>query len=200
MWRGDIGAYIVGALSTEAGARVKRHLETCTACRGDYQDLVPVRDWLDRLAPLDGASDGHPPARLPLQPLRRPRHRARRQLLASAAISAIAATAIAVTAAHHPATPAFHAFDRADGAAGQAWLHATSSGTQIDLTISGLPADEHCILVAVSAAATDIAGTWNAAYDGTAHVEGTTAIPISQLTTLQIESPAHRLLLSIPVQ
>jgi hypothetical protein len=67
------------------------------------------------------------------------------------------------------------------------------------MTISGLPADERCTLVAVSPAGNDVAGTWNTAYDGTTRVEGTTAIPISQLTTLRIESPAQRLLLSIPV-
>jgi len=82
-WRGDIGAYIVGALSPEAGARVKRHLETCTACRADYQDLVPVRDWLSRLAADGGLPGGHSPGRLPLQPARSPRHRSRRCWLAS---------------------------------------------------------------------------------------------------------------------
>ena len=46
IWRGDIGAYIVGALDAEASARVRRHLRACRACRDDFHDLVPVRDWL----------------------------------------------------------------------------------------------------------------------------------------------------------
>ena len=37
------------------------------------------------------------------------------------------------------------------------------------------------------------------AYDGTARVEGTTAIPVSRLTALRIESPTRRLLLRISV-
>jgi hypothetical protein len=196
-WRGDIGAYVVGALSPQAGAQVRGHLETCPACRADYKDLVPVRDWLELAAPPDGESDGHVPARPPLEPLRRRASRPR-WLWPAAAVAAAVATTIAVITAH-PAAPVFHGYDRASGAAGQAQLRATPSGTQIHLTISGLPAGQHCILVAVSPAGADVAGTWNTAYGGTAHVEGTSAIPKSQLTMLEIESPSHRLLLKIPV-
>jgi anti-sigma factor RsiW len=200
-WRGDIGAYIVGALSPEAGARVTRHLETCRSCRADYQDLVPVRDWLSRLAADGGVPGGHSPGRLPLQPARSLRHRPRRRWLAivTAAVTAAAVAAIAVITAR-PAPPAYQAFNRASGVHGQAQLHATPSGTQISLTITGLPANERCTLVAVSPAGTDVAGTWNTAYDGTAQVVGTTAIPITQLITLRIESPTQRLLLGIPVR
>jgi hypothetical protein len=197
-WRGDIGAYVVGALSSQAGARLRRHLETCPACRADYQDLVPVRDWLELAAPQDGDSDGHVPGRPPLEPLRRRASRARWLWLAAAAVAATVATTVAVIAAH-PAAPVFHGYDRASGASWQAQLRATPSGTQIYLTISGFPVDQRCILVAVSAAGADVAGTWNTAYGGTAHVEGTSAIPESQLTMLDIESPSHRLLLRIPV-
>jgi anti-sigma factor RsiW len=49
-WRGDIGAYIVGALDGPARARVSRHLAACAGCRADHDELVPVRAWLDRLA------------------------------------------------------------------------------------------------------------------------------------------------------
>jgi hypothetical protein len=50
-WRGDIGAYVVGALDSRARARVSRHLVACRGCRADYDELVPVRAWLGRLAP-----------------------------------------------------------------------------------------------------------------------------------------------------
>lgn len=49
-WRGDIGACIVGALDGCARDRVNRHLEDCPGCRADYDELVPVRDWLGLLA------------------------------------------------------------------------------------------------------------------------------------------------------
>jgi anti-sigma factor RsiW len=49
-WRGDMGAYLVGALDGDARARLIRHLETCPGCRMDYDDLVPVRGLLSQLA------------------------------------------------------------------------------------------------------------------------------------------------------
>ena len=52
-WRGDIGAHVVGALSPDAADRLTEHLRACAACQAEYQDLVPVRDWLSRLAPAD---------------------------------------------------------------------------------------------------------------------------------------------------
>jgi Putative zinc-finger len=60
-WRGDMGAYLVGALDGEARARLIRHLETCAGCRMDYDDLVPVRGLLSQLAGPGGAArDGEP--------------------------------------------------------------------------------------------------------------------------------------------
>ena len=55
-WRGDIGAYLVGALADGARARLIRHLETCAGCRMDYDDLVPVRGLLSQLAGPGGAA------------------------------------------------------------------------------------------------------------------------------------------------
>lgn len=45
-WRGDLGAYVIGALEREEGAAMRRHLAACPACSADYKDLLPVRDWL----------------------------------------------------------------------------------------------------------------------------------------------------------
>jgi anti-sigma factor RsiW len=45
-WRGDLGAYVIGALDREERAAMRRHLAACRACRDDYEDLLPVRDWL----------------------------------------------------------------------------------------------------------------------------------------------------------
>ena len=48
-WRGDLGAYAIGALDPEERAAIRRHLAACPACRADYEDLLPVRDRLARL-------------------------------------------------------------------------------------------------------------------------------------------------------
>ena len=49
-WRGEIGAYVVGALDKRAVAAVARHVAACADCRAEYNDLIPVRGWLSRLA------------------------------------------------------------------------------------------------------------------------------------------------------
>jgi anti-sigma factor RsiW len=199
-WNGDIGAYVVGALSPAEAGRMLRHLRGCAGCRANYQDLIPVRDWLDRLGPADGMPARQPLDRLPLEQGRRLWHRMprRRWTVAGAAIATAVVAVITVISAH-PAVPGFQAFDPATGVHGQASLRATPTATQIDLTVSGLPAGQRCILVTVSPAGTAIAGTWTARYGGTAQITGTSAIPRGQLTALRIEAPSHRLLLSITV-
>jgi len=53
LWRGEIGACIVGILDTEARARLQAHLEHCESCRAEYENLAPVGDLLGRLANLN---------------------------------------------------------------------------------------------------------------------------------------------------
>jgi len=55
-WRGDIGAYIVGALDEGASADVRRHLRTCANCRSEYEELLPVRDWLTQVRGTNGTA------------------------------------------------------------------------------------------------------------------------------------------------
>jgi Putative zinc-finger len=198
-WRGDIGAYVAGALGPVEAARVQRHLRSCAACLADYQDLVPVRDWLSRLD-ADGKPARHLPGRPPLEPIGTPRYFVRWRWLAGAG-AAIAAAVIAVIVAItvRPAPPSFHAFDPATGVHGQAILQAGPTGTQIDLTVTGLSAGQRCTLITVSPASTAVAGTWTADYHGTAQITGTTAIQQSQLTALRIEVSPRRLVLSIPL-
>lgn len=116
-------------------------------------------------------------------------------LLAAAAAAAV----LAALAISGPSARSFRAVDGATGVSGRAQLHGTPTGTQIDLTASGLPGGQRCILVAVARGGADIAGTWDATYDGTARVAGTSGFPASQLTTLRIESDTGAVLLSIRV-
>jgi hypothetical protein len=209
-WRGDVGAYLVGALDGDARSRVITHLETCAGCRSDYDELVPVRGLLSQLAGPDaapraggpGKAWGQPPGASPLPPLRPVRPGAARRWLAGTAIAAIAAVVVAVlaTAGLVPSVPTFGAYDRTTGVRGEAQLHAAPTGAEIDLSVAGLPPGERCVMLAVSGGGSDIAGTWNATYDGTARVTGTSAIPLKWLTSLRIESAGGRLLLTIPVR
>src|SRR5262249_45854595 len=117
---------------------------------------------------------------------------------AAAAIAAAAAALVGVVASvgGSPAATAFRAGDLATGVHGQARLHPSVAGTRINLTVTGLPAEERCRLVAVSGGGTDVAATWNASYDGSARIVGTSAIPEDRLTALWVESGDHRRLLT----
>jgi hypothetical protein len=231
-WRGDIGAYVVGALDARARIQVRGHLAACAGCRAEYDDLVPVRAWLGRLARAGGRPDtgraeqpGNPPhASLPADPHPDPRldavpvtHSRRESGAWSSApppgllrairlrprwslpVAAAAAAVLAALVISGPSARSFYAVDSATGVSGHAQLHVTPTGTQIDLTASGLPGGQRCILVAVARGGADIAGTWDATYDGSARIAGTSGFPASQLTTLRIESDTGVVLLSIRV-
>ena len=58
-WRGDLAAYLVGALDPQACAAVRRHLGTCPACQSEYDNLVPV---VGRLALLEPPATAGSPA------------------------------------------------------------------------------------------------------------------------------------------
>jgi hypothetical protein len=110
-----------------------------------------------------------------------------------------AAAFLAVLVISGPSARSFRGVDSTTGVSGRAQLHGTPTGTEIDLTASGLPGGERCILVAVARAGADIAGTWDTTYDGSARIAGTSAFPASQMIALRIESDTGLLLLSIRV-
>jgi hypothetical protein len=232
-WRGEIGAYVIGALDRHACERVARHLAACGGCRADYDELLPVRHWL-AVAALTAGRPEPSPAKQPGRPLYAPlrethpsstndslmppshgsstqfadqptdklrasRSRTRRWLPAAAAALAAVAAAVAVMVSSAASVGSFRAADSATGVSGHAQLHDTPTGTQIDLTASGLRAHQQCILVAVTRGGTDIAGSWDATYDGSARITATTAFPANELIALRIESDTGTLLLSIGV-
>jgi anti-sigma factor RsiW len=45
-WRGELSACVLGALDGEKRAAMRRHLAACPACHAEFEDLLPVRDWL----------------------------------------------------------------------------------------------------------------------------------------------------------
>jgi hypothetical protein len=47
-WRGDVAVYVIGALHMEERAATRLHIATCLACRAEYDELLPVRNWLTR--------------------------------------------------------------------------------------------------------------------------------------------------------
>ena len=54
-WRGDLAAYLVGALDPQPSDAMRRHLSACPACAAEFEDLVPVVSRLALLAAVDVA-------------------------------------------------------------------------------------------------------------------------------------------------
>lgn len=157
-----------------------------------------MRDWLTRLSTVGRSAPrrriGGPVLRLVKPPQAR---KGRRWLVGAAAAVVAAVVGVVASVAGSPSATAFRAANLATGVHGQARLQATPSGTRINLTVTGLPAEEHCRLVAVSRRGSDVAATWSASYDGSARIIGTSAIHENQLTALRVESASHRPLLTI---
>jgi anti-sigma factor RsiW len=64
-WRGDLAAYLVGALDPQPSAAMRRHLGACPACEAEFADLAPVVSSLALLARPVPASE--PPAVTPVR-------------------------------------------------------------------------------------------------------------------------------------
>lgn len=72
-------------------------------------------------------------------------------------------------------------------------LTSQTAGTALDVSVAGLPENEHCWLIAYGSDGTqDVAGQWDATYAGHARVTGSTRIPLDKLTKLVLLGSAHQ--------
>jgi hypothetical protein len=203
----ELGAFVLHALAPDEDEQVRRHVATCEECRDEVGELSFTASLLslltlEDLEQLDADNGGSAPE-AGVRPAagRRPR---RRTMLAVAA--ALAATAV-IPAAHllhqpdsAPAATVVHATDGATHVTAAVSLARQDSGTRVHLNLSGAYPQGWCALVAHSRSGrTDTAATWRADADGAADVDGTTAIPTSQLDELDVVTGSGRVLVRIPV-
>jgi hypothetical protein len=81
-----------------------------------------------------------------------------------------------------------------------AWLRNTAWGTSVRLRLTGVPADEHCKLVAVADDGhREQAGAWAATYSGTADVTSAVSVPAADIVRLDIVTFSGQRLVSVPV-
>jgi predicted anti-sigma-YlaC factor YlaD len=191
----SLGVYLLGALEPAERAAVEAHLATCPQCRDALDELSGVPSLLDRLSLDDLVPEPVPPSEdlfervaarareenAALDAPRRARHR--RLLAAAAAATVLAGGGIAAWAALGGSD------DYARPPDGKVHmsvvLAAQATGTSYTVTVSGLPTDEHCKLIAVAKDGTrDVAGKWDATYQGQANETGSTSIARSQLAKL----------------
>lgn len=212
-----LGAYVVGALDPAERAGLESHLDECPACRDELAGLAGLPGLLSHLS-ADEVEAGNPSPpdglldRL-LAEVGRERTRdlrRRRVLAAAAAVVVLAAggTAAGLTMsssppAQHPvaATATVSASDPRTHVAASAELWRKSWGTQVSLQLSGVPAGEHCSLVAVARDGhREVAGSWQASYQGTAQLTGAVSIAPADLARLEIVTFSGQRLVVLPVK
>ncbi|HEY1572602.1 MAG TPA: zf-HC2 domain-containing protein [Pseudonocardiaceae bacterium] len=204
----DVAAYVLDALEPAEAQRLRDHVADCESCRPAYAELRDLPTLLHRLAPAD-AEDILTPVDLPdtlcdellARAAARQGRRSRRRVfgLAAAAAAVLAGAATGI-ASPHPATTTVAATDP------HTWVHASITlteqtwGTQIRLRLSGVAWAQQCMLVVSSAdGRRDVAASWVATYRGAVDVTGTTAIPESRISHLDVTTTTGRRLVSVPL-
>jgi hypothetical protein len=204
----SLGAYVIGSLDPAERSEIDTHLLDCPACAAELAELEQLTPLLDQL----NLDDVDAPAVLPSDDLfdrvaaaaRRERaqqrtHTRRRWLGAAAAVLVVAVcigVGFKVSAKDGPKTFA--------AATGSTHMSVTvtgrASGTDLMVSVDGLPVDEQCKLVAVSRSGVwETAGSWVATYSGTAKVTGSTTIPRGQLAKFVLVGTHGEVLVTVPI-
>ena len=211
----SLGSYLAGALQPGARADLEAHLQHCNACREELAALSILPGLLARVRPAE-LGDGlltAPDALLPglLSRSRAIRRTTRRRLrfwratAAAAALAAAAAGGLAVFMAPSPPEPTRPAGSSyqlrpsltASRTAGRVTLARKPWGTELVLTLRGLPAATSCTVVVTGPRGhAETVGAWGPTPDHAARVVASTAFPPAELTGVTVETTAGRALLT----
>lgn len=204
----SLGAYVLGALDPAERADLDAHLETCHGCREELARLASVPGLLGRLTEAQVVEDElQPGAALldrVLDAVVAERRRSRRRNIFTVATGALAAAAAAIAFFAWPSSSTAAVRVSASNAATHVHARATLAsnrwGTAVTLWLSGVKPEERCELVAIARDGHhEIAGTWQASYQGYAAVSGATAIPANSIVALDIVTLSGQQLLHMPV-
>jgi hypothetical protein len=202
-----LGAYVLDALEPGEAEDVSNHIAGCPICQDEVVRLawipgllrtVTLKDiaGLDDSSILDGSQQSSAldrPRTASLGKRTTPRWRRPMAVLAglAAAATIAGAAAIGIEEFGHtgPQPVAIRTVDPHSHVQAAVTLNGRTWGTELRLTLSSVPPGEHCSLIARARdGRSDMAATWVATYQGSADVAGTTAIPIDQLSEVDIVS------------
>lgn len=179
------------------------HLAGCPECRREVDRLAPLPGLLElvrdpALRPGDQPPDEELLDRLLVRAGRR--HRTRRYVLLAAAAAVLVPSGL--LAAHEvaelrapgpsaasapPAAVVGKAEDPATGAWMTVELRAAGAGSDLVVSVGGLPASVRCRLVAVSrSGSTDVAGSWTSTAPDTRTLHGSLPLARQEITAIQV--------------
>jgi anti-sigma factor RsiW len=195
----SLGVYLLGALDPSEQDAVERHLADCALCRAELAELAGLSSILEQVTledleqvtlqpPDDLYERVAASARAEHAAADRSRMRRYRRLVAVAA-AVVLITGASVggwVASRGSDTPRSQVFHSKNGPVRMnVTLASETSGTGLAVSVSGLSTDEHCRLIAIAKdGSRDVAGRWDATYQGEANVTGSTSIQRSDLTRL----------------
>jgi anti-sigma factor RsiW len=209
----DIGAFVLGALDTDAEKRVREHLATCQECAAAHAELAGIPGLLD-LAVVTGATEDEPlpPAieerlldRFARERAGRPARRRWRPRLAVGLSSALAGAAVAVATlvvpldyqknAGRPASQYRVAFEKVGDAPAnanaRAGLRTTEAGTVVRLWVNNLPTGDVYEVFCDAPGWSAAAGTFRVDAKGNAYVILTTAVKKGQYDRIRLVRREH---------
>jgi Putative zinc-finger len=214
-YRISLAAYVLGALDGSERAELEAHLVGCAACQDELVHLAGLPGLLRQLSLDDvGGASAEPmqtdglSERALAQMRRFQRSRQRRQrtlvLSAAAALIAVLVTGSFATGMVGPGWfsqgVTVTASDASTHIGASVRMKDESAGTELALTLWGVPEKQRCMLVAIGRDGTrETTSTWIASYSGKATVEGYTSLPSSDMRSLEVSTPDGKRLLSIPV-
>jgi putative zinc finger protein len=216
-----LGVYVVGAIEPAERAIVDTHLAHCTDCREELASLAPLPALLGRVPAADVERlvlgdhvPDEPPAELLDSLLRRvsARRRARRFRLvtaaAAAAVIALGGGLAGGSLISHlngstgPASARDAELARGTNAAthvaAAVYYNSASSGTRMEVQVSGLPAGMHCVFWVITREGHHVAvGRWISGSD-TRWYSASTSYTADQLTGFDVSLNGH-VLVKVPI-
>lgn len=213
----ELGAHVLGLLDSAAARTVEEHIDGCSTCRRQWEELREMAELLGDVPPeafLDGPPDGDLVLQRTMRQMRAEtsvRRRRRRLGVAVAAVTVAAALLgggvllgrIVVpppsptsNAAQAPAGSATLAGAGADGIAMSVTVTPAAGWVRLQATVSGIPPGESCRLVVVAAdGSREVAGSWlvpPTGWSGGVSVDGSAAVAPSDVVAVVVENAAGR--------
>ena len=198
----SLGALVLGALDPAERDQVETHARECPSCAAMLSELAPLPGLLHRidLPTLEDLLERAIAQARAEEPVALPRRRWKAAALVAAAAAAVVVLMVSMLVSNQPRSFTVSATSPVTAVEATVQVTPTDSGTELDLTLEGVDAGEHCQLVVVGRdGEREVASTWIANYEGEAAITGNTSIMRADLRHLEVTTLDGRTLVTVEV-
>lgn len=223
--RESFGVLVLGAIDPLERDAIERHIFSCSNCAADLAEISSLPGLLKRLDGDRMATDPPPPqvldriikqVRAEAETRRSRSQQWRRAGAALLAVAAVAAVVLGISISRNATTPATiadpvvassaaptgpaSATNHETGVTATIALSPAPIGTELDVSVNGVNAGEHCEIIVVNLDGTrEVAASWVAGYVGAAQVTGTTGFAADEIARVEISTPEGQQLVTVPI-